>query len=64
MLADLDNLAWACCPLFGMIYALSLKYPPKLSNTFEGFQRLLAGLNTLCPELTSKFVALRNKLLA
>ncbi|XP_069581897.1 uncharacterized protein [Brachyistius frenatus] len=63
VLTGLDNLSRACCLLLGLTYALNLDYPPKLAKTFEVFQRLFVGLDTLQPKLTSKYISLKNKLL-
>ena len=64
VLTHLGNLAKACCLLLGLTYALNLDYPSKLSKTFEVFQRLFVGLDTLRPKPTPKFMTLKNKLLA
>ncbi|XP_045906817.1 uncharacterized protein LOC123971844 [Micropterus dolomieu] len=63
VLTGLDNMSRACCLLLGLIYALNLDYPPKLAKTFEVFQRLFVGLDTLQPKPTSKYISLKNKLL-
>lgn len=64
VLTDVDNVARACCLLLGLTYALNLEYPSKLAKTFEVFQRLFVGLDTLRPKPTSRFISLKNKLLA
>ncbi|XP_072769552.1 uncharacterized protein [Nerophis lumbriciformis] len=64
VLTHLGNLAKACCLPLGLTYALNLEYPSKLSKTFEVFQRLFVGLDTLRPKPTPKFMTLKNKLLA
>ncbi|XP_061905561.1 uncharacterized protein LOC133651599 [Entelurus aequoreus] len=64
VLTHLGNLAKACCLLLGLTYELNLEYPSKLSKTFEVFQRLFVGLDTLRPKPTPKFMTLKNKLLA
>lgn len=64
VLTHVGNLARACCLLLGLTYALNLEYPSKLSKTFEVFQRLFVGLDTLRPKPTPKFITLKNKLLA
>ncbi len=64
VLTDLGNLARACCLLLGMTYALNLQYPPQLCKTFEVFQRLFVGLDTLRPKPSSRFMTLKNKLLS
>lgn len=63
VLTGVDNMPQACCLLFGLTYALNLDYPPKLAKTFEVFQRLFVGLDTLQPKPTSKYINLKNKLL-
>lgn len=63
VLTGLDNMSRACCLLLGLIYALNLDYPHKLAKTFEVFQRLFVGLDTLQPKPTSKYISLKNKLL-
>ncbi|KAJ8007685.1 hypothetical protein DPEC_G00096730 [Dallia pectoralis] len=50
VLTNLGNLAKACCFLLVLTYALNLEYPSKLSKTFEVFQRLFVGLDTLRPK--------------
>ncbi|XP_034038709.1 uncharacterized protein LOC117521504 [Thalassophryne amazonica] len=64
VLTGLSNLATACSLLLGLTYALNLEYPSKLSKTFEVFQRLFVGLDTLQPKPSSKYVNLKNRLLA
>ncbi|XP_072769550.1 uncharacterized protein [Nerophis lumbriciformis] len=64
VLTHLGNLAKACCLPLGLTYALNLEYPSKLSKTFEVFQILFVGLDTLRPKPTPKFMTLKNKLLA
>ncbi|XP_041835912.1 uncharacterized protein LOC121636456 [Melanotaenia boesemani] len=64
VLTNVGNLAKACCLLLGVTYALNLQYPSKLAKTFEVFQRFFVGLDTLHPKPSSKFVALKNKLLS
>ncbi|KAK7166768.1 hypothetical protein R3I93_006516 [Phoxinus phoxinus] len=61
VLSNLGNLARACCLLLGLTYALNLEYPPKLCKTFEVFQRLFVGLDTLRPKPSPKFMTLKNK---
>ncbi|XP_024116850.1 uncharacterized protein LOC112138529 [Oryzias melastigma] len=62
VLTGIASISRACCLLIGTIYALNLKYPAKLPKTFEVFQRLFLGLDTLRPKPSSKFITLRNKL--
>ncbi|KAL3064895.1 hypothetical protein OYC64_001010 [Pagothenia borchgrevinki] len=64
VLADMGNVARACCLLLGLTYALNLQYPAKLAKTFEVFQRLFVGLDTLQPKPSSRYISLKNKLLA
>ena len=49
--------------LLGLMYALNLECPCKLSKTLQIFQRLFAGLDSLRPKPTAKFMTLKNKLL-
>ncbi|KAG1958006.1 hypothetical protein F2P79_006421 [Pimephales promelas] len=60
VLTNLGNLAKACCFLLGLTYALNLEYPSKLSKTFEVFQTLFVGLDTLRPKPSPKFMTLKN----
>ncbi|XP_061897283.1 uncharacterized protein LOC133646183 [Entelurus aequoreus] len=64
VLTHLGNLAKVCRLLLGLTYALNLEYPSKLSKTFEVFQRLFVGLDTLRPKPTPKFMTLKKKLVA
>ncbi|TDH06222.1 hypothetical protein EPR50_G00131490 [Perca flavescens] len=64
VLTGVGNVSRACCLLLGLTYALNLDYPPKLARTFEVFQRLFVGLDMLQPKPTSKYISLKNKLLA
>ncbi|KAA8587585.1 hypothetical protein FQN60_016447 [Etheostoma spectabile] len=64
VLTGVGTLSRACCLLLGLTYALNLDYPPKLVRTFEVFQRLFVGLDMLQPKPTSKYISLKNKLLA
>ncbi|KAM9323053.1 uncharacterized protein KZ484_021139 [Pholidichthys leucotaenia] len=63
VLTGLESMSQACCLLLGLTYTLNMDYPPKLSRTFEVFQRLFVGLDTLQPRPTSKYITLKNKLL-
>ncbi|KTG31534.1 hypothetical protein cypCar_00044298 [Cyprinus carpio] len=56
------NLSKACCLLFGLTYALDLKYPSKLVHTFEIYQRLFVGLDPMRPKPSSKYANLLTKL--
>lgn len=62
VIRGLPNLAKACCLLFGLIYALELKYPKKLVYTFEVYQRLFLGMDVMRPKPSSKYTNLLNKL--
>lgn len=48
--------------LFGLIYALNLSYPAKLSGFFEFIQAVLLDLNDDRKRLKPKLQALRNEL--
>ncbi|XP_054589562.1 uncharacterized protein [Nothobranchius furzeri] len=63
VLTNLGSLAKACSMLLGLTYALNLQYPTKLVKTFEVFQRLFVGLDTLRPKPSSRYMTLKNKLL-
>lgn len=63
VLRGLDSLSSACCLLFGLLYALNIDYPPALFKTFELYQRLLVGLDSLQTRPSSKLTSLKNKLL-
>lgn len=63
VLTGLGNLAKACSLLFGLTYALNLQYPSKLAKSFEVFQRLFVGLETLRPKRSARFTSLKKKLL-
>ncbi|XP_009295485.2 uncharacterized protein [Danio rerio] len=58
----LPNLAKACCLLFGLTYAIDLKYPSKLMYTFEIYQRLFVGLDPMRPKSSPKYAKLLTKL--
>lgn len=49
VLHDLDNVALAAAMLFGLMYALNLKYPPELKYSFKVLQKVVMELdgNTL-----------------
>ncbi|XP_073668726.1 uncharacterized protein [Paramisgurnus dabryanus] len=51
----LENLPAAFCQLFGLIYALNLKYPEQIKNTMDFIQRVLLSLGhkTLRPKIQS-----------
>lgn len=63
VLQGLDSLSSACCLLFGLLYALDIDYPPALHKTFDLFQRLLVGMDSMQPKISSKLMNLKNKLL-
>lgn len=63
VLSGLGNLARACSLLLGLTYALDLQYPSKLVKSFEVFQRLFVGLETLRPKPSSRYTNLKNELL-
>lgn len=63
VLSGLGNLARACSLLLGLTYAVDLQYPSKLGKSFEVFQRLFVGLETLRPKPSSRYTNLKNKLL-
>ncbi|KAI4885690.1 hypothetical protein NFI96_019732 [Prochilodus magdalenae] len=56
------TLSKAGCLLFGLTYALELKYPPKLVHTFETYQRLFVGMDHMRPKPSSKYTNLLTKL--
>ncbi|XP_026053336.1 uncharacterized protein LOC113039609 isoform X2 [Carassius auratus] len=62
VLDNLQNLPQAICILFGLSYALNLKYPKGMINTFNFVQKVMLGLgqNKLPPKLQS----LKNLLLS
>lgn len=61
VLTDIENKWKACVLLMGVIYALDLKYPAKLKNTFEVFQKLFLELDP--KRLLAKVQTLSLKLL-
>uniref|UniRef100_A0A3B3CCY1 Uncharacterized protein n=1 Tax=Oryzias melastigma TaxID=30732 RepID=A0A3B3CCY1_ORYME len=44
VITDLDNIALALAMLFGLFYALNLRYSKAYQHTFEVFQKILMGL--------------------
>ena len=44
-MGDLGNVAFAVAMSLGLIYALNLRYPPKLKYTFEVVQKILIELD-------------------
>ncbi|XP_049900262.1 uncharacterized protein LOC126390144 isoform X2 [Epinephelus moara] len=60
VLQDLPDLPTAFAYLFGLIYALNLKYPKDLRYTFETVQKVFMELGT---DLSARVKSLKNKLL-
>lgn len=60
VLQDLPDLPTAFAYLFGLIYALNLKYPKDLRYTFETVQKVFMELGT---DLSARVISLKNKLL-
>lgn len=60
VLQDLPDLPTAFAYLFGLIYALNLKYPKDLRYTFEAVQKVFMKLGT---DLSARVRSLQNKLL-
>ncbi|XP_035981708.1 uncharacterized protein LOC118556996 [Fundulus heteroclitus] len=60
VLQDLPDLPTAFGYLFGLIYALNLKYPKDLRYTFETIQKVFMELGT---DLSARVRSLKNKLL-
>lgn len=60
VLQDLPDLATAMAYLFGLIYALNLRYPKELRYTFETVQKVFMELGT---DLSARVRSLKNKLL-
>ncbi len=44
VLNELPSVACACAMMFGLIYALNLKYPEGLKYTFEAFQKIIMDI--------------------
>ncbi|TKS74057.1 hypothetical protein D9C73_008138 [Collichthys lucidus] len=61
VLSGLRDTAIACALLFGLIYCLTLSYPPKLKCTFEVLQKIRLKLDG--QRLSSKTQFLKNKLI-
>ncbi|KAL2076439.1 hypothetical protein ACEWY4_027967 [Coilia grayii] len=57
---DLPDLPTALALLFGLIYALNLKYPDELKYTFETLQKVFMHLDT---NLSARVLSFRNKML-
>ena len=60
VLQDISDLPAAFALLFGLIYALNLKYPKDLRYTFETVQKVFMELGT---DLSARVRSLKNKLL-
>ncbi len=67
VLNELPSVACACAMMFGLIYALNLKYPEGLKYTFEAFQKIIMDIESkqmsrrvqnLSQSCRSKFVSL------
>ena len=58
---SLPKIADAFLVIFGLIYALHLSYPKKLSNTFEFTQKILLGLEG--GKLSPRLQTLKNDLM-
>lgn len=61
VLQDLDNVALATAMLFGLFYALNMKYPPQLRYTFEVLQKVVMELDAT--QLSRKVRTLKSKML-
>ncbi|RXN27928.1 hypothetical protein ROHU_019669 [Labeo rohita] len=46
VLNELPSAACACAMMFGLIYALNLKYPEGLKYTFEAFQKIIMDIES------------------
>ncbi|XP_052412500.1 uncharacterized protein LOC127958163 [Carassius gibelio] len=46
VLNELPSVACACAMMFGLIYALNLKYPEGLKYTFEAFQKIIMDIES------------------
>ncbi len=46
VLNELPSVACACAMMFGLIYALNLKYPEGLKYTFEAFQKRIMDIES------------------
>lgn len=60
VLEDLPDIPTAFAYLFGLIYALNIKYPKELRYTFETVQKVFMNLGT---DLSVRVRSLKNKLL-
>ncbi|KAL2099407.1 hypothetical protein ACEWY4_005887 [Coilia grayii] len=61
LLQSLESVPLAFVMLFGLIYALNLSYPQKLSKTFEFFQKVLMEMDV--NSSSPKILSLKNRLL-
>lgn len=55
VLDDLENVALATAMLFGLFYALNMKYPSKLRYNFKGIQKVIMELDAV--ELSRKYLS-------
>ncbi|KAI2652416.1 SH2 domain-containing protein 1A [Labeo rohita] len=46
VLNELPSVACVCAMIFGLIYALNLKYPEGLKYTFEAFQKIIMDIES------------------
>ncbi|KAG1952336.1 hypothetical protein F2P79_010257 [Pimephales promelas] len=46
VLKELPTVACACAMMFGLVYALNLKYPEGLKYTFEAFQIIIMDIES------------------
>lgn len=61
VMTDIPNFSDAFAYLFGLIYALHLDYPKRLTNTFTFIQKVLMGLDDGFP-LKPALLSLQNDL--
>lgn len=54
VLHNLDSLTFAFVMLFGIIYALDLKYPDHFQNTFDFIQKVVMALDPESPKKKSR----------
>ena len=60
VLDDIRDLQTAMALLFGLFYALNMKYPENLKYTFETLQKVFMHLDT---NLSARILSFRNKML-